>query len=355
MRSIGGDLETDPAWVGGPPTVRTTSPASGRGALFQILRSVAATHANRTIALPDYICESVIRSVEASGFSPRFYRIDDALQIDRSSVDEALENAAAMIVVSYFGLVDVTADIAHARSAKPGCVIIKDDVHAYWDVGTLRGADYAFTSLRKTFPVPDGTVIHPSVTVDLEPGRTSTFSVMKFAAALLKHARKRASVDDAAFLELFRVGEERLEDAAAYRAATSWMTEAILAKLDINEIAARRRANFRVLEAAIAQLGLRSLVALAGDAVPLVLPVRLRNRDAVRRALAREQVFCPVHWPIPRGHAAAVAHAGRLYESELSLIVDQRYDERDMIRIAKLLKLAGAAPSDHSSIKSSTA
>jgi dTDP-4-amino-4,6-dideoxygalactose transaminase len=129
-----------------------------------------------------------------------------------------------------------------------------------------------------------------------------------------------------------------LDLAASYSGAMSWMSASLLASLDLDDIAKQRRENFRTLEAAIAPLGLESIVPLDGRRVPLFLPVRVQDRDRVRRGLAARGMFCPAHWPRPHGHDDALAPARRLYDSELSLIIDQRYDGSDMERIAEALR-----------------
>jgi hypothetical protein len=47
---------------------------------------------------------------------------------------------------------------------------------------------------------------------------------------------------------------------------------------------------------------------------------------------------------VPNGHDADLAAARPLYDTELSLVIDQRYDDGDMHRIADALTRAGAAP-----------
>ena len=46
-------------------------------------------------------------------------------------------------------------------------------------------------------------------------------------------------------------------------------------------------------------------------------------------------VFCPVHWPLD---GLDVKKGKEMAELELSLVVDQRYDEKDMDTIVHLLK-----------------
>ena len=64
---------------------------------------------------------------------------------------------------------------------------------------------------------------------------------------------------------------------------------------------------------------------------PLFVPVLLPNRDEIRKHLIKNEIYCPVHWPRPEGCES------NIYESELSLICDQRYGTEDMERMISVL------------------
>ena len=48
--------------------------------------------------------------------------------------------------------------------------------------------------------------------------------------------------------------------------------------------------------------------------------------------LISKEIYCPVHWPKPKQIPIGLSNV--LYEQELSLVCDQRYDKKDMMRIA---------------------
>ena len=67
---------------------------------------------------------------------------------------------------------------------------------------------------------------------------------------------------------------------------------------------------------------------------PLFVPVIVQNekRDLIRKKLIEHSIYCPVHWPHPKATCES-----NLYDMELSLICDQRYNEEDMQRIIDVL------------------
>ena len=58
---------------------------------------------------------------------------------------------------------------------------------------------------------------------------------------------------------------------------------------------------------------------------------------SLRRALISQAIYCPVHWPESPLHRLD----GRerfIYQNELSLVCDQRYDETDMQRTVDAIR-----------------
>ena len=74
--------------------------------------------------------------------------------------------------------------------------------------------------------------------------------------------------------------------------------------------------------------------------VPLVFPVIAKSseiRDSVRKHLIDNDIYCPVHWPLPNNmgfDCKALDYSKR----ELSIVCDQRYDLVDMQRIIDVMK-----------------
>ena len=63
----------------------------------------------------------------------------------------------------------------------------------------------------------------------------------------------------------------------------------------------------------------------------MIVPIMLKNRDVIRKKLIDNKIYCPVHWPKPMGCNS------NIYDMELSLVCDQRYDIDDMKRIVSVI------------------
>lgn len=109
----------------------------------------------------------------------------------------------------------------------------------------------------------------------------------------------------------------------------------MLKRLDREDAEKKRKRNAKILHEGLKKIGIIDIY--REDAVPLFVPVLLKNRTEIRKKLFNHQIFCPLHWP----HESAILQGQNiLYDMELSLICDQRYDENDMKQILEILESA---------------
>ena len=72
--------------------------------------------------------------------------------------------------------------------------------------------------------------------------------------------------------------------------------------------------------------------------VPLFVPIFVEpvKRDRIRKRMFENNIFCPIHWKNIANDINNLP-SNILYDMELSLICDQRYDLKDMERIIEIL------------------
>lgn len=311
--------------------------ASGRAALYQILMSIKL--AAFKVWLPDWLCESMIDAVKRTGLDYGFYELGADLQMDvRRFVEKnrSVSENDVIVLVNYFGLTDVERTIEELRSLKVESVIVEDDVQAlfsFLDNKATHLANYRFTSLRKTIAAPDGGLVYTKKQMPSAQYK-NTFAAYKLKGALVKGAADETT-DDNEYLSLFEQGEDLIEN--NYESEMSGEASAILAGTNFEEVAKKRRENARYLTAKLEGLGIEPLLKCKGNQVPLFAPILIDNRDEVRRELRRNGIFCPVHWPL-RKDMEVLPMGLRMAEKELSLVIDQRYNQVDMDSIVQVLK-----------------
>jgi hypothetical protein len=100
-------------------------------------------------------------------------------------------------------------------------------------------------------------------------------------------------------------------------------------------VAARRRANWEVLAVRLGDVAV--FPRLPAEVVPLGFPVRAPRRDAIRQALFAQEIYPPVHWPLP-GVPERFADSHLLAAEIMTLPCDQRYGPAEMERMATLVR-----------------
>lgn len=312
------------------PDVYTYS--SGRAALYQILNYLKQEKGITRILLPDYLCSSVVVPVRALGLEFAFYQIDENLELQQDNLSKLYRDNTVILLINYFGLKNLENQIKKIRSIDESVIIIEDDVQAYYEfLKPLGDVEFKFTSLRKTFAIPDGGLVktkHHMPVVD----KPNTFGQYKAAAALLKSMRE-GNFNDKIYLEMFEKGESLIDE--EIECGMSRIAEKLYFFINDEHVKVRRLNNAHYLLKELEKIGLKPILPLNDDHVPLFVPILLERRNEVRKAMFQKEIFCPVHWPI---EGLELQRGIVMAEKELSLIIDQRYGRKEMDEIIAILK-----------------
>ena len=312
------------------PDVYTYS--SGRAVLYQILNYLKQDRGIMRVLLPDYLCSSVLVPVKALGLEFAFYQIDERLELEQDNLSKLYGDNTVIILINYFGLKNLETQIKAIRNIDERAIIIEDDVQAYYEfLKPLGEVDFKFTSLRKTFAIPDGGLVktkHRMPVVD----KPNTFGQYKAAAALLKSMRE-GNFNDKIYLELFEKGESLIDE--EIECGMSRIAKKLYYYINDEHVKVRRLNNAHYLLEKLKKIGIKPILPLNEGYVPLFIPITLEKRDVVRKAMFQKEIFCPVHWPLE----GFELQRGRIMaEKELSLIIDQRYGRKEMDEIIAVLK-----------------
>lgn len=349
-REIGSDFELDAdaeigppvtpwGWVQDPATRRLLS---GREALRLLLRDARADGRDRLL-LPAYLCDSVAQAASPD-WDLEWIPVTDRLLPRPDALADAMARAPERTVVVEVPIFSspLPAAVRQALDSQPAARVIEDLTQTLLSHRRPKRA-HAIASVRKWLPLADGGLaVGTSTPAD---GADDAFAEQRAATMNAKWRWLQDGAGDKdAYLRGYSTWEHALDDARGVRRMSA-ASQARLEAADLEAIGAARRANYRTM---------RELVLMSpriGDeitlfepdlpdgAVPLGLPVICRRRDALRRHLIRNRVYCPVHWPLP----AAVAEgdfpvAQRRNREFMTLVIDQRYDARDMARVATLIE-----------------
>lgn len=330
---IGGEFEIDlsrqKTFV---PTPNTYYYASGRTALYQILRSMGT--GIRALWMPDWLCHTMVEAVERAGVEVRFYELNEEFKPTVDALDRSgFHDGDAMLMINYFGLQDLADSARAVKEAYLKAVVIEDDVQAYWCFAEKENpyADYRFTSLRKAFAIPDGGIVKTNRKMP-EANHPNTFTLKKIQAGVLKCHRGCKGVRDEDYLTLFKQGDALIK--YNYDSQMSEESKGLFAGTDFERVKHQRQSNAEFLVENLVGMGIKPIMEITAGSVPLFVPIYLENRDEMRSRMSEYKVFCPVHWPL---EGMPVRKGTEMAAHELSLIVDQRYNEGDMESIINVI------------------
>ena len=310
---------------------------SGRDALKQVAR----LHRGARVLLPALCCESMILPFTLNGCPVAFYKLKPDLTGDEADVLSKAAPGTVLLYMPYFDIQPFTTDFL-ARLRQSGVVLLEDRTQ---DIIVGRPApflpDYTVASIRKWAALPEGGILKTAAALP-RAGADGRFGALRRQAMeekglYLENGDAGLKQD---FLAKFHEADALLDESGE-PVAMSMENRAYLENIDFARVLAARRRNARVLEQTLAELtaaGKLRPLCKSGTTAGLYYPILLENRDAVQQALARQNIYCPVIWPVPAQARDICENCEATAAQVLALPCDQRYSEQDMATIAETLK-----------------
>ncbi len=301
---------------------------SGRSALRAIIKDIKLSNALKCVALPSWCCDSMIEPFIKEGVQVEFYPVyfeEGHLKIDFSHI----ENCDAILKMDYFGF-------KRKHDLEFDGIVIEDVTHSVFN-GDFPSADYTFGSLRKWAGFYTGGFAFKNngyLECDLKKPNNEYIELRKNA---MQNKREyiEGRIEQKDFLNQFIKAEEMLDSVGIEGASE---TDIINAKFaDVSLIKTKRRKNAEILLGELSELSL--FKALEEDDCPLFVPILVPNgkRDKLRKHLIEKQIYCPTHWPLTEFHKID-DKSKEIYQDEISIVCDQRYNTEDMKRICFEIK-----------------
>lgn len=337
MKEIGSEFWFDTNITESQNCSKETFVLSGRTAIDLIIHDIQKSRKVRNVYLPSYCCDSMIdpfvrNGIEVVLYDMRFdgnihYLIDENKAID------------IFYVNNYFGYENTVRNDVIERFKAKGAIVIYDKTHSLFmsNDSTDALADYTFASIRKWMGVVCGAVVKKSFGAFDAALIEYPFLQCKIEAMQEKkrYIEGDSNIDKQSFLGKYgEFGHHLAEDYQGYKmdeqSVRIWQQSD---KLSIREV---RRANATVLHKA---LNIQFIGKLTDNSCPAFVPVFFKTteeRNEVRKRLIEEQIYCPIHWP--KNHMITPdMEVNKIFDTELSLICDQRYSVVDMERIVKVI------------------
>lgn len=288
----------------------------------------------RQVWCPSYLCHTILDAVKGSVANVRFYEVNYDLAIPSFEWLDHMHQGDLVILIDYFGFACDASCVIRAKER--GAWVLEDASQALLSGNVGQSSDFILFSPRKFLGIPDGGIlcINREVTfqgLDLETPPAEWW-LRVFGASVLRrefdiHGGTRQ------WFETFQKTET--ESPIGSYAMSDLSRMLLLKNFDYSTIAQRRVRNYQFLASALSDSAL--FPDLSPEVVPLGFPIRVKNRDRVRRALFDREIYPPVHWPIQGIVPENFRDSHRLAADIMTLPCDQRYTQSDMERMAQLV------------------
>jgi len=306
---------------------------SGRTAIDLIIQDLLKKRSVRKVYMPAYGCDSMVMPFLQRGIQVECYDMsfDGSLHYD-VDVDKDTD---VFYVNNYFGY-ENTIDVSIIEQFRSkGAAILYDRTHSFLMDDDNIKADYSFASIRKWMGVVCGAEVKGVENTCLKsyPYLEGKQKAMKEKAAYIQGD---TTIDKQTFLDLYaEFGHHLAEDYRDY--AMDDLSYTLYQSTDWDAIRRQRRENAKYLHE---NLHLTFLGELTEKACPLFVPLffdTTEERNRIRKKLIEAQIYCPIHWP-KNVLITPEMKVNRIFDKELSLICDQRYDINDMQRIINTIQ-----------------
>ena len=309
---------------------------SGRTAIEIALRDILKKKNIKKVYVPGYSCVSMLQSFIDNDISYDFYDV----QIKNGKVHYEIDpnkECDIFLFMKYFSIDSENLEETISKMKAKGAVIIEDITHSLLDKEVyFSQSDYLVASLRKWFEIPTGGWVGKiKGNLEVIPNIESNSTVLeKIKGMDMKHQfLMGGKVSKEEFLQINSKFDNELIHVDRFLKIDDTSLK-ILGNTDITMVKERRCRNAKILMETLKDIELITLPKIDFEkASPLFYPVFLRteDRDSLRSYMIKEGIYCPIHWPEVMGAKKGIR------ANELSLICDQRYNEKDMYAISKCI------------------
>ena len=294
---------------------------SGRSAIDYVLNDF--NDDIKIVYMPDYCCESMVQPFLDNNYEIKYYKAD--VINNKYSIDLDTK-CSVFFAMSYFGYTSSNMDDFIEKFNQKGIIVIEDITHRLLcNDSYCHYSTYLIASLRKWFPIISGGLavnVNNQFKNDLSDYIVEDkFVDMKLKAMNLKRDYINNQINDKKeYLELFSQSNEMILNYKHKKIDDVSIN--ILRHLDIDKIKKNRIDNCFMIENMLKDdKNIKLLYRYQKGDCPLFVPILLNNRDQIRNELINNNIYLPIHWPNFNNFE------NDIYDLELSLINDQRYND----------------------------
>ncbi|WP_350019929.1 hypothetical protein [Priestia flexa] len=306
---------------------------SGRTAIDFVLKDILYRKKVSTVYFPSYCCQSMLQPFIDNNIHIEIYNVYNTSSGLKFDID-INRKCDIFFAMNYFGYSNGRMDYYIETFKRREVIIIEDITHSLLSSNSYNNhSDYRIASLRKWFPVISGGIAakaDSSFNIEVRNNTLDEMIVVRKNAMLDKarYINGDTTINKQDFLKKYSDANKMLNENYSLYKIDNYSLR-ILNEINLQEIIKVRRKNAQVIHEFINKTKYIKPMfpTLTEDDCPIFIPVLLDEniRNQLRGYLIKHNIYYPIHWPKPdmvKYPPACIS----IYDLELSLICDQRYD-----------------------------
>lgn len=318
---------------------------SGRAAIDYVLNDLDVTI--KTVYMPSYCCSSMIQAFKNKRIKIYYYDV----QISTNGIKYEIDfnkNIDIFFAMSYFGFSITNMDREIKEFKKKNKIIIEDVTHRLFSrKNHCEFADYSIASIRKWIPTISGGLA-------IKHDKKFTNHILLPPPNKLINIRQNAMIKKREYLanelEDYKLKREFLDLFTEFNGNIGKNFERLsiddysmryIENSDVCSMQEQRKKNVQCIYDKL-QIGKKVNLLIKefneDFDCPLFVPL-MGDTDSIKllkRKFIEDNIYCPSHWPIP-AEVILCEKTREIYDREISLICDQRYNEKEMFKIMKII------------------
>jgi len=288
---------------------------TGRNAFEYILR---AKKYNK-VYLPYYTCDVMLEPITKLNLDYEFYFIDSNF-VPIFNYSNVQENEV-FVYNNYFGICDEqTREVAaHCKN------LIIDNSQAFYSK-PIKCVD-TFYSPRKFFGLPDGAYLYTDTLLDYNLERDISYK-------RCEHLLGRIDSGAETHFHTYKENSKDLSNQPIMEMSN--LTKRLLASIDYNTIAQKRRQNFDFLHNKLGDRNILKFIISATE-VPMVYPLFVDNGPLLKQKLIANKIYVATYWPNVFEWAELNSFENELAKNLIAIPVDQRYSIDVLSRLLDII------------------
>lgn len=313
---------------------------SGRDALRFIAKALSPE--KKTVFMPALCCSCMPEPFLDENYEIIYYKLTADFKVNVEDVLSKLKPNSIFLFMNYFAIPSLNkSDLEKIARFQNSVTTVEDITHDFLKrrIETY-DADITVCSIRKWFAIPDGGVLFSKVNLPEITIEKDAFFANKRISAM---KRKSMYLLNGKIEEKDQFRAELAEanqyiDTVKNVGAMAVESMDFIKYIDLDYMYKTRLKHCKYLYGKLSGLNGMRLIGKASVESTLYFPILVGEQNNVQKKLAKNGVYAPVIWPLPKSAEGICKIADIVSKHMLGIPCDHRYTDEEILKVAHIIQ-----------------